>query len=37
MTSVEELKNGANCLTPDDEIVQLFNTSQITIIMDSAG
>ena len=33
MTSVEKLKSGANCLTPDGDTFQLFHTSQI-IIMD---
>ena len=36
MTSVEQLKSGANCLTPDGTTFQLFHPSQITIIMDPA-
>ena len=35
VTSVE-LKSYANCLIPDGDTIQLFNTSQITIIKDSA-
>ena len=35
MISVEQLKSGANCLTPDGDIFQ-FQTSKITIIMDPA-
>ena len=34
MTSVEQLKSGAICLTPDEDTFQLFHTSQITVIMD---
>ena len=36
VTSVEQLKSGANCLTPDGETFQLFHPNQITIIMDPA-
>ena len=36
VTSVEQLKCDGNCLTPDGDTFQLFHTSQITIIMDSA-
>ena len=36
VTSVEQLKTGANCLTPDGDTLQLFHTSQITIIVDPA-
>ena len=36
MTSVEQLKSSANCLTPDGDTFQLFHTSQTTIIMDPA-
>ena len=36
MTSVEQLKSGTNYLTPDGTTLQLFHTSQITIIMDPA-
>ena len=32
MTSVEQLKSGVNCLIPDGDTVQLFHTSQITIM-----
>ena len=33
MTSIEQLKSDANCLTPDGDTFQLFHTSQITIVM----
>ena len=32
VTSVEQLKSGANCLTPDGDTFQLSHTSQITIM-----
>ena len=35
VTSVEQLKSGANCLTPNGDTLQLFHNSQITIIMDT--
>ena len=35
VSSVEQLKSGANCLT-DVDTFQLFRTSQIKIIMDPA-
>ena len=36
VNSVEQLKSGANCLTPDHDTFWLFHTSQITIIRDPA-
>ena len=36
VTSVEQLKSSANCLTPDGDTFLLFHNSQITIIIDPA-